>query len=203
MSIFTTSTSNLVVANSIELTAGDVELAANRHVQFPSGDFAINDASQDALLFTKTGTTMQSNYRIIAAGGLTQTPVVSTVGTINLETSHSSYQFADASGGIVAYVLPAVATAGVRFKIMVSDFTGNVTVTTDTGSETMLGGVGHIDGAANSSDDSGNDAALASTASTVLTMTAPYEGTYVEFISNGTNWFASGLVLSDTAPAFN
>ena len=67
----------------------------------------------------------------------------------------------------------------------------------------MIGGVIELEGDTNNVEDSGNVATLASTDSTSVTVTAPYEGSYVELISNGTNWYVSGIVITDTATVFN
>ena len=86
---------------------------------------------------------------------------------------------------------------------MVADFTNNLTINCD-GSETMVGGVVHLNGSSTTSTvDSGGDGDCASTSSTSVVITAPYEGTWIELISNGTNWYVSGQVVSDTGPTFN
>ena len=173
------------------------------------GSVQVGTASQDYSNFLVYGNQAGAlinadagNRNVTFGGGVIQAPEVSTTGTTNLELYSSSNQFANLSGGHITYNLPVVATAGQRFKFMVSDFTGNLIVTCD-GSETMVGGVVHIDGGDNGVYDSGTTAAAASTSSTSVTITAPYEGTFMEFISNGTNWYVSGVVVTDTSPAFN
>ena len=134
--------------------------------------------------------------------GVIQAPTVASNETINLELTSSSYQFANLASGHVIYNLPVVTTPGQRFKIMVADFTNNLTINCD-GSDTMLGGVVHLDGGDSNIYDSGSTAAAASTASTSVVFTAPYEGTWIELISNGTNWYVTGQLVADASPAFN
>ena len=194
---------------SNELRAYDNAGAGSTTLKVDRGSSQFGTASQDYSNVVMYGNQAAALFdcdsgtrTVTLGGGLIQAPTVSTTGTINLELYSPSNQFANLSGGHITYNLPVVATSGQRFKFMVSDFTGNLIVTCD-GSETMVGGVIELEGDTNNVEDSGNVATLASTSSTSVTVTAPYEGSYMEFISNGTNWYVSGIVITDTATVFN
>jgi len=192
--------SNLLIVRGTHKDTGSMRIN--------KGLLTIGQTGQDYGGFVSYGTegtvlSVDSNPNTVTMSkGVITPPQVASNETINLEIHSSSYQFANLAAGHVIYNLPVVATSGQRFKIMVADFTNNLTITCD-GSETMVGGVVHLDGGDNGVYDSATTAAAASTASTSVVFTAPYEGTWIELISNGTNWYVTGQLIADASPAFN
>ena len=98
------------------------------------------------------------------------------------------------------YILPAAA-AGLNYKFMIVERTGSFDIEIKSPSATnfFFGGVIHIKGGDNSqafmrSDNDSND---------FLTLTLAEAGTTVEMTCDGTNWFVSGYVLSESAPNFD
>tara|TARA_R110000751_G_scaffold100812_2_gene194781 strand:- start:1756 stop:2202 length:447 start_codon:yes stop_codon:yes gene_type:complete len=105
----------------------------------------------------------------------------------------------DILGGTVAITLPA-ARVGLTYRIMVwrSD-AGNDDVTIATAATTSLfkGGVVHLDITADENSlnveaDFSND--------DLVTLVDPRNGTYVELFCDGTHWYLTGRVVSDTVP---
>ena len=185
---------NSTAGTALSVPVGKMTVGMNANAY---ADFIFYNEDGEQVNFDSSLKTSTFNQGVITP------PAVASNETINLELSSSSYQFANLASGHVVYNLPVVATSGQRYKIMVADFTNNLTINCD-GSETMVGGVVHLNGSSTTSTvDSGGDGDCASTSSTSVVITAPYEGTWIELISNGTNWYVSGQVVSDTGPTFN
>ena len=119
--------------------------------------------------------------------------------TIQPSESGEVYLLAGNPGSDCTVHLPA-AKAGAYIKFLVTveaDTAGWIIRSPDT--TTFIGGavVVHKD-----SDDTTVDVPLNGTSHVRLTLNADTNpGTFVEFISDGTTWFASGVVIGSVAPA--
>jgi hypothetical protein len=170
----------------LNVKMGDVKLGK---VSTPNTNVFIYGGQSEALL--ESNAHAGTGRYVKLGGGLLQPPLVSSTASIALETWSSSYQFANLTSASITYTLPAVAD-GLRFKIMVSDFTNDLIIVAD-GTNALKGGI--------ATDDTNGAVAVSVKVSdgsdTTLTVKTPREGSWVEVISDGTDWFVSGTCYSD------
>ena len=99
------------------------------------------------------------------------------------------------------FTLPAVTSSGVEFLLQstVSAADGHdwiIVTDADDNSEFFLGGLAHNDPA----DDTVDIVASDGDSNDTMQINGPDAGTWVKFISDGTNWIISGFVVSAAAP---
>lgn len=105
----------------------------------------------------------------------------------------------DITGGDVAITLPA-AVLGLTYRIMVwkSDTNDdNVTVATAAATSLFKGGVVHLDITA---DENALNVEADFSDDDLLTLVDPRNGTLIELFCDGTHWYLTGRVVSDTVP---
>ena len=212
-SVMAWSGTTLSPAGSMSMAAGDIDFAANREISFASGNFAINDASNDALLFTKNGSTVYDNtmdvkYRLVVSGGITQAVKAFSTdanGDLEPEDSGKYVLISNAMAGNRTITLPAASeSSGVNYKFKVTvDLSGTLNIQSPTAGELMIGGVTHVDTDTNVTTQTMDTQVLAAAADEGIQLKADTKaGTWLEMVSDGAEWYLSGVVFADTAPTY-
>ena len=212
-SVMAWSGTTLSPAGSMSMAAGDIDFAANREISFASGNFAINDASNDALLFTKNGSTVYDNtmdvkYRLVVSGGITQAVKAFSSdanGDLEPEDSGKYVLISNAMAGNWTITLPAASeSSGVNYKFKVTvDLSGTLNIQSPTAGELMIGGVTHVDTDTDVTTQTMDTQVLAAAADEGIQLKADTKaGTWLEMVSDGAEWYLSGVVFADTAPTY-
>ena len=212
-SVMAWSGTTLSPAGSMSMAAGDIDFAANREISFASGNFAINDASNDALLFTKNGSTVYDNtmdvkYRLVVSGGITQAVKAFSSdanGDLEPEDSGKYVLISNAMAGNRTITLPAASeSSGVNYKFKVTvDLSGTLNIQSPTAGELMIGGVTHVDTDTDVTTQTMDTQVLAAAADEGIQLKADTKaGTWLEMVSDGAEWYLSGVVFADTAPTY-
>ena len=212
-SVMAWSGTTLSPAGSMSMAAGDIDFAANREISFASGNFAINDASNDALLFTKNGSTVYDNtmdvkYRLVVSGGITQAVKAFSSdanGDLEPEDSGKYVLISNAMAGNRTITLPAASeSSGVNYKFKVTvDLSGTLNIQSPTAGELMIGGVTHVDTDTDVTTQTMDTQVLAAAAGEGIQLKADTKaGTWLEMVSDGAEWYLSGVVFADTARTY-
>ncbi len=103
--------------------------------------------------------------------------------------------------GVVAFTLPLAFAGGVFSLLYIGDVAegDNHTITT-TSDELYAGGLGFLDEDAGAGD--GVDTVLPTSSADLITLVNVQPPTRIDFYSDGTKWYVSGTVWSDTVPTF-
>ena len=203
----TTSGANVTLAGT---------LAAGGHVTFAADTDLIWDTQFDIknttdgysyLRFNESGTSITVPATVVLDndGGHTMSPIIQTAATKTLDKFDSGRIIAvDTTSNDVAVTLPA-AEAGLNFKFMITKKGGSNDLEIISPSETnyFYGGVAHLDTDAGSGGDEVVSVVSDYNSNDYLTLLLADVGTVVELVCNGTLWYVSGTVNSNTAPVFN
>lgn len=103
------------------------------------------------------------------------------------------------------WTLPA-AEDGLRFEILYAGTAADAhdwTINAASTSEIFKGGVVHLDTDAGAAGDEVVPVDSDNTDDDTLTVNVPFVGTHLLLVSDGSYWYATGQVVSATAPAFS